>query len=368
MDDNHYMSMALSLAAKGFGYTSPNPVVGAVVVRDNQVLGKGWHKAYGKAHAEVNALDEAGKNAQGATIYVTLEPCNHTGKTPPCTDKILKAGISKVVIAMPDPNPVAAGGIEYLRSRGVTIVQGVMEKEAALQNEIFLKNIRTGKPFVALKCASTLDGRIATRTGDSKWITGERARRHVHELRHRYDGILVGIGTVMADNPSLTARLDGQVAKDPVRIVMDTGFNISPDAKLFDADSSAGVIIATGPDISQSKKKELEKKGAEILSLPLSCGYVDPCILMEKLAERKIMSVLVEGGGIIAGSFLGQGRKGCCLDKVYMFYGSKLLGGSDGTPVISGVGPEKIRDCVNLSGITIRQFDDDILVEGYVGK
>ena len=221
MDDRTYMKMALELAAKGWGRTAPNPMVGAVVVRDGRVIGRGYHKAVGSAHAEVNALDDAGANAAGATLYVTLEPCNHTGRTPPCTEKIITSGIKRVVVAMPDPNPdVKGGGNAYLAEQGLSVETGICRKEAETLNEAFITFVRTKRPFVILKCAATLDGRIATRTGDARWVSGEASRGHVHHVRHGVDGIMVGINTVKNDNPSLTTRLDapGGCRSDPYYI------------------------------------------------------------------------------------------------------------------------------------------------------
>jgi diaminohydroxyphosphoribosylaminopyrimidine deaminase/5-amino-6-(5-phosphoribosylamino)uracil reductase len=223
MDDESYMKLALELAEKGYGWTAPNPMVGAVVVKDGQVVGRGYHQRVGGPHAEVNAIDDAGSRAGGATIYVTLEPCNHFGRTPPCTRKILDAGIRRVVVAMADPNPaVTGGGIATLRDRGVAVTTGVCEKEARTLNEGFITWVTTGRPFVIVKCATTLDGRIATRTGDSRWVTGPASRQFVHRIRHGVDGIMVGVETVKKDDPSLTTRLDGNTGSDPTRIILDT--------------------------------------------------------------------------------------------------------------------------------------------------
>jgi len=221
MNDTDFMKMALELAEKGRGFTSPNPVVGGVVVKDKKIVGKGYHQYIGGAHAEVNAIDDAGSLAKNATLYVTLEPCNHTGRTPPCTKKILDAGIRKVVVAMEDPNPeVDGGGIAFLKQHNVEVVTGICKKEANRQNEIFNKYAKTKHPFVLVKCAATLDGRIATKTGESKWVTGEESRKYVHRLRHEFDAIMVGIDTVAKDNPSLTTRLEDGKGSDPVRVVL----------------------------------------------------------------------------------------------------------------------------------------------------
>ncbi len=234
MNDRYFMKMALDLAVKGIGYTSPNPMVGAVVVKDGRLVGSGYHEMVGGPHAEVNAIDAAGEHAKGATLYVSLEPCNHTGRTPPCTEKILQAGIKRVVVAMHDPNTeVVGGGAKFLEQQGIQITTGVCQQQARKINEAFIKFIRTRRPFVIVKCASTLDGRIAARGGDAKWVTGDKARQFVHRLRHEVDGILIGINTVRKDDPSLTTRLPDNDGKDPVRIILDTHLTISPQAKVF---------------------------------------------------------------------------------------------------------------------------------------
>jgi diaminohydroxyphosphoribosylaminopyrimidine deaminase/5-amino-6-(5-phosphoribosylamino)uracil reductase len=264
MDDAHFMKMALKLAKKGQGYTSPNPMVGAVIVKDGELKGQGYHQAAGLTHAEVNAIEDAGSEAKGATLYVNLEPCNHTGKTPPCTRKILEAGIRRVVVAMEDPNTQAGGGAVFLKAHGIDVQTGVCEVPAKKLNEAFIKYVRTQRPFVILKCAATLDGRIGTRTGDSKWVTGAKSRNFVHLLRHAVDAILVGIGTIQADNPRLTTRLDSQNGLDPVRIVLDTHLSISPDARILQLDSNSDTILVTGTAVTSAQKKLIEKKGVKI--------------------------------------------------------------------------------------------------------
>ena len=247
MNNQNFMETALELAARGAGYTSPNPMVGAVVVRNGAIVGQGWHRKAGGPHAEVHAIDDAGERARGATLFVTLEPCNHIGRTPPCTLKILSAGIRHVVMAMADPNPdVRGGGADFLINNGITVETGVCEDQARRLNEIFIKYIQTKRPFVILKCAATLDGRIATRTGDSRWVTGEASRNYVHELRHRMDAIMVGINTVKTDNPHLTTRLEGKTGVDPVRIILDTNLSIPEDANVLQIPSAADTIIVTG--------------------------------------------------------------------------------------------------------------------------
>ena len=366
-DDNFFMKQALELAARGRGFTSPNPMVGAVVVKDGRVVGKGYHHAAGQPHAEVNAIDDAGAEAHAATIYVTLEPCNHTGRTPPCTEKILAAGIRKVVVAMPDPNPVVkGGGNAYLRHKGLEVVCGICEAEARQLNEVFVKYIRTGRPFVVLKCAATLDGQIATRTGDSKWVTGELARKHVHAVRHAMDAILVGAGTVRTDDPSLTTRQGNENDCDPHRIILDTRLSIPTHARLFQQASSARTYIAAGP-LSQdqgllTRKDALEAAGAVVLETRLEDGRVDLSALMGMLGEAGITSLLIEGGGQVIGAALSAG----IVDKVMFFYAPKILGGNDGVPICRGRGPDLMKDCLTLKDTRVECFGDDVLIEGYL--
>lgn len=364
INDHEYMQQALSLARRAKGVTSPNPCVGAIVVKEGTIVGKGFHRAAGMPHAEVEAIDDAGSNAMDATLYVTLEPCNHFGKTPPCTHKIMHAGIKTVVMGCMDPNPtVCGGGMKYLAENGITVVPGVLEKECKRLIEDFSWYVQHDHtPFVLLKCAATLDGRIATATGDSKWITNEKSRGHVHQIRHEVDAILTGSGTLHADNPSLTSRIKGVQTKDPIRIVLDTHLTICEDAVLITQQSDAKTIIVTGPDVSQEKKNRLGEKGVEFLEIPLKDSRLDLTELMIKLGQMSILSLLIEGGGQVAGSALRQG----IVNKVLFFLAPKILGGSDGIPVFTGKGPLWIKDAFRLKEITLTQFDDDILVEGYL--
>ena len=365
MDDQKFMQMALDLAIKGEGFTSPNPMVGAVVVQDCKLVGGGFHEVVGGAHAEVNAIDAAGNLASGATLYVTLEPCNHTGRTPPCTQKILDAGISRVVVAMPDPNEnVAGGGLKYLAQHGLEVTTGVCEEQARKQNEAFIKYITTGRPFVIAKCAATLDGRIATRTGDSKWVTGEAARRFVHRLRHAVDAILVGINTVQKDDPSLTTRLNDGNGKDPVRIILDTHLSISPDARVLQQASTADTILVAGKGLARSKKTVFEKAGVRVIEAPLKHNQIDIAALMGQLGAMEISSLLIEGGSQVMASAFRAG----IIDKVQFFYAPKILGGDDGIPICSGPGAELMRRSIALKHITVQRFDDDVLIQGYVEK
>ena len=373
--DKYFMEIALQLAVKGRGFVSPNPMVGAVVVKDGTIIGKGWHRAYGENHAEVDAIDNAGSKAKGATLYVTLEPCNHFGKTPPCTQKIIDSNIVKVVMAMKDPNTnVAGGGMRYLQDHNIQVISGVCEDKAVKINEFFIKYIITKRPFVTVKCASTFDGMIATKTGNSKWITGAASRRYVHLMRHEYDAILVGIDTVKQDDPSLTVRLGKNTSLDrsldtpfidPIRIVLDTKLSISKDAKLLNLDSNARmVIIVTQKNISLEKRLSLEKKGITIIETKLKDNKIDFDKLLDTLGKMGITSLMIEGGShIIASAFSAN-----IVDKVSFFYAPKILGGSDGISICGGNGPKLIADSINIGNVTVKRFDNDILVEGYVLK
>ena len=361
--DTAYMKLALELAEKGAGYTSPNPQVGAVVVKDGRVVGKGYHQIVGGPHAEVNAIDDAGENARNATLYVTLEPCNHTGRTPPCTQKILEAGIQKVVVAMLDPNPrVTGGGNAYLASKGIEVHCGVLEKQARKLNESFVKFSCTQMPFVTLKCAATLDGRLATRTGDARWVTGPVARAFVHRLRHINDAILVGVDTVKQDDPSLTTRLENMVGRDPVRIILDSRLTIPENAKVLRLNSDSDTIIATGLNPPKKKHEALVRRGIKVLSAPLKNDKVDLALLMAQAGEMDITSVLIEGGGSVLASALADGIG----DKICFFYAPKILGGDDGVPICRGRGPDLMKEAVPVRDMQIHRFGEDIMVEGYL--
>jgi diaminohydroxyphosphoribosylaminopyrimidine deaminase / 5-amino-6-(5-phosphoribosylamino)uracil reductase len=367
-DHGIYMRMALDLAAKGAGYTSPNPMVGAVVVDpDGRIVGRGYHQSVGGPHAEVHAIDNAGPAAKGATLFVTLEPCNHTGRTPPCTQKILDAGIAHVVVAMTDPNPgVTGGGNAHLIARGVKVTVGVCEEQARQLNEAFIKFITTGRPFVTLKCAATLDGRLATRTGDSRWVTGEASRAYVHSLRHAHDAILVGAGTVKTDNPMLTTRIpaspDGRKPKDPLRIILDTRLTIPDTAFVLHPESDAETLIVTGPIDAERQNALPRNQKVRILEYPLQNGRIDLNALMDGLGNMGVTSLLIEGGSRVIAASLAAG----IVDKVLFFYAPKISGGDDGVPICKGPGPELMKDCIPVNTITVRRFDQDILIEGYL--
>jgi diaminohydroxyphosphoribosylaminopyrimidine deaminase/5-amino-6-(5-phosphoribosylamino)uracil reductase len=363
MDDKYYMEMALDLALKGQGFTSPNPMVGAVVVKDGKVVGTGYHLAIGRPHAEAEAIDDAGDAAKGAALYVNLEPCNHTGRTPPCTHKILQAGIRRIVVAMKDPNTqVKGGGIDFLKKHGVHVNLGVCEENAKRLNEIFVKYVNTKRPFVILKCAATLDGWIATRSGDSKWITNEHSRGFVHQIRHAVDAILVGINTVHVDDPSLTTRLDHDQAKDPIRIIIDTHLAISPNAKVLRLKSDSDTILIAGKGAKKEKKAALEKNGVRVIESPVKNDLIEMDYLMGQLGDLGITSLLIEGGGRVIASAFNAG----IADKILFFYAPKILGGDDGISICRGEGPDRMNDCISVKDITVQRFGDDVMIEGYV--
>ncbi|MBP1743274.1 MAG: riboflavin biosynthesis protein RibD [Firmicutes bacterium] len=363
--DIDMMRRALKLAEKGTGYTNPNPLVGAVIVRDGRIIGEGWHRLYGSDHAEVDAFKNATEDVRGADMYVTLEPCSHYGKTPPCARAIVEKGIGRVFIGLTDPNPLVSGrGIQILRDNGIHVESGFLEEEGRRLNEIFLKYITTELPFCIMKTAMTLDGKIATATGDSKWITGELSRKHVHELRHKVAGIMAGIGTVLADDPMLTTRLEGREGKDPVRIVIDSSARIPLESRLLNLDSEAGTIIAATEKADKDKLRALEAKGAEVIITPLKDNGVDLNCLMRELGKRKIDSVLLEGGGRVNYAALKSG----IVDKVNAFIAPKIIGGESARTPVEGEGIQFMKDAILLDKTEFYKFGDDIMIEGYIRK
>lgn len=367
MDETHiaFMQRALDLARQAKGRTSPNPLVGAVIVKDGKVIGEGYHKEAGTPHAEVHALNAAGENAKGATLYTNLEPCCHWGRTPPCTEALIGAGIAHVYVAEVDPNPSVAGkGVQQLQNAGINVHVGVCEQEASDLNEVHRKYIRTGKPFVILKTAMSLDGKIATTSGESQWITSEASRQRGHEVRDAVDAILVGRGTVERDNPALTTRLQDREGQDATRIVLDSHGRTRTDARIFNAQSEAGVIIAATAEAPTENVNALEKAGAKVITVPASHGN-QVCFksLMEILGKREITSVLIEGGGEINASAIAAG----VVDKVICFVAPKLIGGQNAPGPIGGVGIRSLADAVNLQRINITPMPEhDLLIEGYL--
>jgi diaminohydroxyphosphoribosylaminopyrimidine deaminase / 5-amino-6-(5-phosphoribosylamino)uracil reductase len=360
-EDIAFMKLALREARKGVGRTSPNPAVGAVVVRNGKVVGKGYHRLAGTPHAEVHALRDAGRQAAGATLYVTLEPCNHTGRTPPCTRVILAAGIKRVVVGMRDPNPrVAGGGCDFLLEHGLDVIHGLLAGACEEINRPFLKHVATGRPWVVMKAGASLDGRIATRTGHSGWITNEQSRREVHRLRDRSDAILVGAGTVRCDDPSLTTRLGGRRGRDPLRVVLDPGLRLDPGAKMLSQSSPAATWIFCAPGAEEHRRATLAVAGAVIKTVPETApGRLDLEVVLAELGRAGICSLLVEGGGRVHGSFLQAGL----VDEVYLFLAPCFLG-ADGVPVVDMPGAPLVGDGPRLQVGSIRRFGDDLLLVG----
>lgn len=359
MTDTTYMQLALELAKKGCGWVNPNPMVGAVIVKDGQMIGQGYHERYGQLHAERNALKNCSVSPEGATIYVTLEPCCHYGKTPPCTEAIIQSGICRVVIGSSDPNPLVAGkGIQILRSHGIEVTTNVLKEQCDQLNQVFFHYIQTKTPYVVMKYAMTMDGKIATHTGKSKWITGEKAREQVHYDRHRYMGIMVGINTVLTDDPLLTCRIPH--TKNPIRIVCDTKLRIPHSAQIVQTAKEIPTIIATCCTDSE-KQQPLLDSGCEIIVTPMYNNTIDLCYLMKRLGEHKIDSILLEGGGTLNWSALQTG----IVQKVQAYIAPKLFGGMGIFPV-TGIGIDNPSDCIRLSTPVVKTFGDDILLESEV--
>ncbi|WP_100407123.1 bifunctional diaminohydroxyphosphoribosylaminopyrimidine deaminase/5-amino-6-(5-phosphoribosylamino)uracil reductase RibD [Bacillus solitudinis] len=351
MNDVEYMNLALQLAESTRGQTSPNPMVGSVVVKGGAIVGMGAHLKAGEGHAEVQALTMAGEKANGATIYVTLEPCSHHGKTPPCAELIIAKRLKRVVIAMVDPNPEVAGrGIKKLKDAGLEVEVGVCQSEAKKLNDVFFHYIKTGRPFVTMKSATTLDGKTATVTGKSKWITGEAAREDVHRYRHSHDAILVGIGTILADNPSLTTRLP-QGGKNPIRVILDRGLRTPLDAVIVNDKESPTLIFAT-EEASTENEKNLEARGAIVIRL---FNYSIDTVLKE-LGLRGITSVFVEGGAKVNGSFL----KEKAVNQLIMYLAPKLFGGTGAPTAIGGEGILEVDDALLLDITDVMKVGDDI--------
>nr|WP_209811199.1 bifunctional diaminohydroxyphosphoribosylaminopyrimidine deaminase/5-amino-6-(5-phosphoribosylamino)uracil reductase RibD [Ammoniphilus resinae] len=358
------MDLALQWASAIEGQTQPNPKVGAVIVKDGEIVGIGTHLKAGGPHAEVHALAMAGEKAKGATVYVTLEPCSHYGRTPPCAEALMKAGVAKVVIATLDPNPLVAGrGAAMLRDAGVEVVTGVCEQQSNLMNEVFNKFITTGMPFVTLKTAMTLDGKIATETGSSRWITGDEARQEVHQMRHTNQAILVGVETVRKDDPQLTIRLP-QGGNNPIRIVLDSTLRTPLDAKVVrDGEAETWIYTTTTAAEETAKVQALEKRGVKVISLPVEDGERGIPIpqMLTHLGSQKISSLLVEGGARVNASFL----KEMAVDKIVSYIAPKLVGGEHAPTPIGGFGVQEMDQAIRLTRMTYRQVGEDLRIEGY---
>jgi len=359
--DEKHMRRALLLAQAGRGRTRPNPVVGALVVRNGCIVGEGYHAEAGGAHAEVLALNAALGATRGADLYVTLEPCCHQGRTPPCTERIIEAGIRRVVIPTLDPNPLVSGrGIEALRAAGIMVASGVLSEEATRLNEAFMKFIRTRTPFVVLKAAITLDGKIATRTGDSRWISGERSRQRVHELRNQVDAVIAGIGTIRRDDPQLTTRLP-QGGRDPIRVIVDGRGPLPLDAKVFHSTSPAPTWVAVAAGTSPERLQTFERLGLTILESSGRHGRVCLANLLKRLGEREITSVMLEGGEGIFTSALEEG----IIDKFTLFVAPLLVGGKLAPNLFGGAGVDYLAQAMRVRGMRVEQLDEDLLIEAY---
>lgn len=356
--DRHFMARALALTRRGLGRSSPNPAVGALVVAEGRIVGRGWHVKKGQPHAEPLALAQAGAAARGATLYVTLEPCNHQGATPPCTQAILRAGVARVVYGADDPNPtVAGGGGAFLAGRGLAVEAGVLAEQCAFEHRFFLTHITKGRPHVILKTAATLDGKTATASGDSRWITGPASRRFVHRLRGWCDCVCVGVGTALVDDPQLTCRLPG--GRDPLRVIVDSRLRIDHRAKVFDPAAGGGCLVACGPLARPADMERLRAVGAEVLRLsPAAGGGLDLAELLDHLGRRGVIGMLLEGGATLAWGFLSQGL----VDEVMYFFAPKLLGGATAAPMLGGAGVAAMAQAIELCAPRLRRFNPDVLL------
>ncbi|MFH1191601.1 MAG: bifunctional diaminohydroxyphosphoribosylaminopyrimidine deaminase/5-amino-6-(5-phosphoribosylamino)uracil reductase RibD [Candidatus Omnitrophota bacterium] len=358
--DEYYMGLALKLALKAKGKTSPNPLVGALVVKANKIIGRGFHAQAGSAHAEIMALDEAAKLAVGATLYVTLEPCAHTGRTPPCINRIIGSGIKEVVVGMIDPNPLNNGkGVGLLKQSNIKVRVGVLSDQLEKINESFIKYITTRIPFITVKVAESLDGRIATRTGDSKWITSDKSRAFAHSIRKDYDAIMVGVNTVLRDNPSLNAWFS---QKKLIKIIVDSNLSISADSNIFAGDSQVIIItLPSRPGQETENRKNLAAK-ARILEVKEKGGQINLTDALKKLAQLQISSIIVEGGGTLIGSLFDERL----VDKILFFISPKIIGGKDAVSSVMGKGVKRIDQAIKLSDLKIRRFGEELLVAARV--
>lgn len=351
------MRRALNLAKKALGRTSPNPVVGAVIVdSDGKIVGEGYHKKAGLPHAEREALKMAGEKARGGTMYVTLEPCCHYGRTPPCTEAIIEAGIKKVVVAVRDPNPKVSGkGIEILKNAGIEVVEGVLEEEAALLNEKFFKYIKTGLPFIALKWAMTADGKIATKTGDARWVSGEKSRNFTHNLRNEYDAILVGARTLILDDPLLTCRIKG--GRNPYRIILSASGNLPPNLRLFTLDREKNILITTNTNLAS----HVQQSFANIIVASKGDNKVNLKEAFFELTKLGITSILIEGGAQVHASIL----KEKLADKIYLFVAPKIIGGDKAPGPVAELGINYLQDALPFKLQKVKRLGEDVLLEGY---
>ncbi len=366
MTEDEYMALTISLARKGMGTASPNPMVGAVLVKGKQIIGQGYHKRAGLPHAEVEALKSATDDPAGSTLFVNLEPCVHTGRTPPCVDAVIRAGIKRVVVAMADPNPLVQGkGIAALEAAGITVKTGVREKEARELNEAFIVYMEKGRPFFIAKAAVSLDGKIATKTYDAKWISNEASRIQANKLRSTVDGILVGINTVVADNPFLVPRIQ-RPKKYPIRIILDSRLRIPLNSEIVKTAGKFRTIVFTTATTSPDKESKLQSLNVEVVRVPKETenGRVSLRHVSSELYKRQLLSVLVEGGGEIHGGFLKEGL----FDKIMLYYAPIIIGGRTAPHFVGGKGVDFLKDAYRIDITKVRRVKDDIFVEGYVHR
>jgi diaminohydroxyphosphoribosylaminopyrimidine deaminase/5-amino-6-(5-phosphoribosylamino)uracil reductase len=356
------MNLALNLALKAKGKTSPNPAVGALVVKNGRVVGRGYHKKAGLSHAEVIALEQAGPRAQDATLYVTLEPCTHFGKTPPCVHKIIASGVKEVVVGMVDPNPKNNGaGIEILKRSKIKVKVGFLEEKLRKLNEVFIKYITKRMPFIAVKVGQSLDGRIATKTGDSKWITSDKSRNYAYRLRPEFDAIMVGVNTILRDNPRLNTSFSD---KRLIKIVVDSQLSTPQNANIFSKDSSVIIVTLLAQPGQQTENRKILSEKAKILEVKEKAGQINLKDMLKKLAQQKISSILVEGGGTLIGTLFDEGL----VDKVLFFISPKIIGGKDAISSVMGQGIARIDRAVKLKDIKLKRIGEDFLLEGYVQR
>ena len=357
--DEKYMALALELAEKGRGNVEPNPMVGAVLVKDGGIVGRGYHQVFGGAHAEINAIKEGGTNCRGAALYISMEPCAHYGKTAPCVDAIIKAGIKKVVTAVFDPNPITSGkGIQKLKGAGIEVVMGVMETQARRLNAPFFKLMQQGLPYITVKWAMSVDGKIATRTGESKWITSEESRKYVHKIRGQMDGILVGINTVVRDNPLLTCRIEG--GQNPKRIVVDSNAVLPINSRLLSTINEGEIIVAVSKNAQRNRIEKLEQMGCKIVQTEDINDRVDLHELFRRLGEMELTNILVEGGSRVITSVIEDRL----ADRVMVFVAPIIIGGAGAKSPVLGTGINKISEAAEIDEIEIKRFSNDIVIEG----
>lgn len=357
--DEKYMALALELAEKGRGKVEPNPMVGAVLVKNGEIVGKGYHQVFGEAHAEIHAINEGKANCKGATLYVSMEPCAHHGKTAPCVDAIIKSGITKVVTTVIDPNPITSGkGIHKLKEAGIEVTLGVMESQATRLNSPFFKLMQKGLPYVIVKWAMSLDGKIATQTGNSRWITSEESRTYVHKIRGQVDGILVGINTVLRDDPLLTCRLEG--GRNPKRIIIDSNAALPLRSRILNTIHESEIIVAVNKNAQQERIEKLEQLGCTIIQTRDKSDRVDLKDLFRKLGEMKLTNILVEGGSRVITSMIEERL----ADKVIVFIAPIIIGGEDAKSPILGKGVDTVDEAVKINEITVKSFSHDIVIEG----